>query len=148
MNLTNSSINKLLWLTTCWCMVAMCNDTKAASVALEDVAVPDEGQNESVLCPNMAKYGCVNIHLCEWAPAHVHNFTMTELHDEWDIHYNEMYNNMYAGDYTFGAKTAYACAAFLHKHIFSGFFNWVFCIWPQRFGKAVIPTFFYFICIN
>lgn len=24
------------------------------------------------------------------------------------MHYNEMYNNVYAGEYTFGATTAYA----------------------------------------
>lgn len=37
-----------------------------------------------------------------------------------------MYDNMYAEDYTFGAKTAYAYAAFLHKQTFTGFFNRVF----------------------
>lgn len=77
-------------------------------------------------------------------PAHVHNFPMIELHDEWDTPYNEMYNNMYAEDYTFGANTAYAHAAFVHKQTFTG----VFCIWPQRFSKAVIPTLSYFICIH
>ena len=41
----------------------MCNDAKAAVAELKDISVPDEGQNESVLCPNVVKCGCVNIHL-------------------------------------------------------------------------------------
>lgn len=58
-----SVINRLLWLTTCGCIIAVCNNIKAALAVLEDAAVPDKRQRESGLCPNMGKWGCVNIHL-------------------------------------------------------------------------------------
>ena len=56
----------------------------------------------------------------------MHNFIIIEPHDERAIRHNEMYNNMYAGDYTLGANTAYAHAAFVHKQTFTGFFHRVF----------------------
>lgn len=43
--------------------MAVCNHIKAALAVLEDAAVPDKGQREFGLCPNMVKWGCVNIHL-------------------------------------------------------------------------------------
>lgn len=67
------------------------------------------------------------------APAHVHNFTMMELHDEWDIRYNEMYTNMYAGDYTWvQTLLMHMMLPFAHKQTFTGFSHRVFCNWASE----------------